>query len=460
MSVHSHSRSGRLDDRSCTRRVEQKEAKRDKGKQKQLQLVNKDKDKNHLLADGLDVWPPLVASSSSTPKAGAPSVSTTALQDPGSGSVSPTSVGGGGGLGRRGSVATVLGTGGGGGERHRNFSTGTNTNTASASSQSGSPVMEKPRSSGRFAMFLSSISHWRPGRYSPALSASSTSLGTGTTLTTPLSGSGTGVAMGRAMPGRGPGGKTMRSEEGLRYQHKKGAALGGGADEGGAGGGAGAMGMMGATALTSERRASSWGQGDQPVEFKGMDLSSYRLNPVCGPNFNGGRTWKEEEREGKGKALSSDGEHGLVSSSSSSSGAAVFIIGSADRNRRPLSMFPTEAATGAAVAVEDSPSASSSLVRAGGVDAASVASGSRGDVESLGPACFDEDSSTIASAFGEHRQEEGEDEEGERPGSYARSCGGGSLHEDGDDFEEDSEDTDEVPVTFSPRKRAAPPVER
>ena len=449
-----HSRSSRRDDRPTQRRVEQKAPKRDKGKQKQRQEpTHKDKDKN--LA--LELWPPKLASSGSTPKVGASSGSTTLLQDPG-GSTSPTLVGG---RVRRSSVATVLG--GVIGDRHRNFSSGTNTNAAS--SQSNSPTTEKPRPSGRFAMFLNSISHWRSGRYSPALSASSTSLGTGT----PLSGLGTAVPVGRAIPGRGPGGKTMRSEEGLRSHHKKGATFpdGGG---GGAVGGVGDTGMIGATALTSERRASSWGQGDQPVEFMGMDLGSYRLNPVCAPN--GGWTRKvegrDDEREGEGGPLSSNEESGLVSSSSSSSAAAVFIIGAAtrDRDRRPLSMFP---------AATESPSAPSSLVRTGGgaVDAASVASGSRGDVESFGPACFDEDSSTIASAFGDGEREghrQGEEGEGEGPGSgggsWKEGSGGGGSHdpsEGGDDFEEeevDSDDTDEVPVTFSPRRRAAQPVER
>ena len=411
VSVH---RRATLEDRRSARRVEQKVPKRDKGKQKQRQDPIKGKN----LADSLDMWPPMVTSSVSTPKGGASSESTSALRDRAglgiaTGSVSPTLVGG---RGRRGSVATLLG--GGGGERNRNFSSGTNTNTAS--SQSNSPVLEKPRSSGKFAMFLNSISHWRHGRYSPALSASSTSLGPGTPL------SATGM---RTIPGRGPGGKTMRSEEGLRYHHKKGASPGGPGECGGG------TGTIGATALTSERRASSWGQGDQPVEFKGMDLGSYRLSPVCVPN--GARTRPKEVG-----ALSADGEPGLVSSSSSSSGAAVFIMGTADR---PLSMFPA-----AAVATE-SPVASSSLA---GVDAASVASGSHGDVESLGPACFDEDSSTIASVFGDvergHRQREG----GESPSEE----GGGSQHasEGGDDFEEeevDSDDTDGVPVTFSPRRR-------
>jgi len=431
-----HRRTRTPEGQPSDRRVEHGAARRDKGKQRQRQdPTNKDKDKDKL-EKSLDVWPPVVATSATTPKGGTSSASTTMLQDPvgvssPTTSLSPTtSVRG---FGRRGSVTTVLG--GVGGDRNRNFSSGTNTNTAS--SQSSSPTMEKSRPSGKLAMFLNSISPWRQGRYSPALSASATSLGT---TGTPLSGTGTGAGV----PGRGPGGKTMRSEEGLRYYHKKGATPGDGGE--GECVGAGVPGIIGATALTNERRASSWGQGDQPVEF--TDLSSYRLNPVRAPNS--GRTRKEEEeREGEGRGpLSSDGEPGFVSSSSSSSGAAVFIVGGANRDWKPLPVFP-------AAAQSESPSASSSLVRAG-VDAASVASGSHGDMEGLGPACFDEDSSTIASAFGDveqgrHRHEE----EGEG--------GGAESHEGTDDFEDeevDSDDTDEVPVTFSPRRRVAPQVER
>lgn len=69
--------------------------------------------------------------------------------------------------------------------------------------------------------------------------------------------------------------------------------------------------------------------------------------------------------------------------------------------------------------------------------------------ERFGPPCFDDDSSTIASAFGE---------DGAWENGSNLSDGEGEGDEEGDDEprDDESDDQDDNAVTFSPRKRQLP----
>jgi hypothetical protein len=145
--------------------------------------------------------------------------------------------------------------------------------------------------------------------------------------------------------------------------------------------------------LTADRRASSWGQGDQPIEFAEI-LSLNSVNDLSDSEMNVGAGGVYNEQ----------------------------IFTPATPSRLP-----------------------------------NVASSSRveptfDEEQRFGPACFDEDSSTIASVFG--------DEEGWENGSNMSEGEGEGEEEEGDDDddddgpgEDDSDDQDDNAVTFSPRKR-------
>jgi hypothetical protein len=132
--------------------------------------------------------------------------------------------------------------------------------------------------------------------------------------------------------------------------------------------------------LTADRRASSWGQGDQPIEFAEV------------LNF---RSIRDERAE---RPLTSAGHSGPQSEQSSPFAP-----------RTPSGLSNVAATSPAKEHLFDQD-------------------------QQFGPAYYDEDSSTIASAYG-------------ADGEWHN---GSDLEEEGDD---DSDDQDEHAVTFSPRRR-------
>ncbi|KAF9463947.1 kinase-like domain-containing protein [Collybia nuda] len=232
-----------------------------------------------------------------------------------------------------------------------------------ASSQS-SPTSDKRRA--RFTLFLNSISHWRPNKYSPHGPSPTDTSGPSST---DVSVRPRTVNYGTQQSSR----VTRRSEEALRMHRTR---------------------ISSSGTLTADRRASSWGQGDQPIEFaEVLSLNSMDL---------------------------SDSEMNI--------GAGGVGAGYPERPFTPRT-----------------PSRLSNMASTPRVESAPD--------ERFGPACFDEDSSTIASAFGEDEPWENgsnmSDGEGEGEGE--------GDEEDGDELgDDDSDDQDDNAVTFSPRKRQPP----
>lgn len=148
--------------------------------------------------------------------------------------------------------------------------------------------------------------------------------------------------------------------------------------------------MSSSGTLTADRRASSWGQGDQPIEFAEiLSLNSMELS-------------ENEMNVGAGGV-------GTVYADRS------FTLRTPSRLSNMASTSPIEAAHD----------------------------------ERFGPPCFDDDSSTIASAFGE---------DGAWENGSNLSDGEGEGDEEGDDEprDDESDDQDDNAVTFSPRKRQLP----
>lgn len=150
--------------------------------------------------------------------------------------------------------------------------------------------------------------------------------------------------------------------------------------------------MSSSGTLTADRRASSWGQGDQPIEFteilslNSMELSENEMNVGAG-------------------------------------GVGTIYPDRSFTPRTP-SRLSNVASTSRIEAVHD---------------------------ERFGPPCFDDDSSTIASAFGE-------DGAWENGSNLSDGEGEGEGDEEGDDEpgDDESDDQDDNAVTFSPRKRQLP----
>ena len=226
-------------------------------------------------------------------------------------------------------------------------------NIPCASSQSSPTASDKPRA--RFGFLFNPILHWRPNKY--------TSQGTSSTNTTTRSSLTDGSIPQRnnSVTQTGRGKVTRRSEEALRHHRYN------PSDDG--------------RGLTADRRASSWGQGDQPAEFAGvLNFQSIRYEP-------------------SNRALRSPGNSGPQSDQSS------FVP------RTPSGLSNVAATSLSQEPVSD-------------------------EVQQFGPVCFDEDSSTIASAY-----EKDED------------WHHGSDLEEEDNGDDDSDDQDENAVTFLSRRR-------
>lgn len=241
--------------------------------------------------------------------------------------------------------------------------------------QQPSPTTSSDKPRARFALFFSGISHWRPNKYSPQGPASpvdtaATSSSNVTLQTQSLAPTTTATKMTHRSAIR-------RSEEALRgYRSQldnQSTSTGGASGQ-----------------FTAARRASSWGQGDQPLEFTDVaslpsagDLTEHIMNVGAGGVSN---------------------DRSFVPRTSSKLTAS------------PITPLSPGAGTGeSAFGDEDG---------------------------EYGPPCFDEDSSTIASALGsveERKWQNGSDyEEGEEEGSQE---GGTSDEHDGG-------------VVFTPRKHA------
>ncbi|GLB40716.1 putative protein tyrosine kinase [Lyophyllum shimeji] len=243
-----------------------------------------------------------------------------------------------------------------------------NTKYHTVSSQSSPIAIDKPRA--RFANIFN-ISHWRPNKFSPP----------GRSPTETASVSIAEVSRRKTNPAARP---LRRSEEALRHYRPKSQVSSG--------------------PLTAERRASSWGQGDQTMEF--AEISSLISS-----------SYEHSEREPN--VVSLNGPY-------------------ADRTFAPRtpSRLSTNVAT-ASPTSEDPPSRRD------------------GDDEEFGPACLDEDSSTIASGDGEWRNgSDLDDDDGDLYNDLVN--GGARSEEDDDDDDDDSEDQEETAVTFSPRRRLQP----
>ena len=230
-------------------------------------------------------------------------------------------------------------------------------NSQFVSSQSSPTPSDKPRA--RFGFLFNPILHWRPNKY--------TSQGTSSTNTTTVSSLTDGSIRKRVDVDIGTqtsrGKVTRRSEEALRHSRYNPSS----GEEGGG--------------LTADRRASSWGQGDQPAEFAGvLNFQSIRHDP-------------------SDRALRSAGQSGPHSDQSS------FVP------RTPSGLSNVAVILPSKEPVFD-------------------------EEQQFGPACFDEDSSTIASAYGK-------DEDWQH---------GSDLEED-DNGDDDSDDQDENAVTFLSRRR-------
>lgn len=222
--------------------------------------------------------------------------------------------------------------------------------TQDESSQLDPTGSDRPRT--RFAFF--SMSHWRPNKYpSQGPSPSQTTAASSVDANLQAQALGPMSHVNRA---------TRRSEEAFRHYRSG----GGGTSHDGP--------------LTAARRASSWGQGDQPAEFAevasmksvGRILNDHDMNVGAGGVSNG-------------RALRIRTSSGAGSSAGSSAQAAPSLSTDED--------------------------------------------------QLYGPACYDEDSSTIASAF-----------DNEDPLDWQT----GSDLEDSDDPEEEDDDG----VVFTPGRRA------
>ncbi|KAF8072231.1 kinase-like domain-containing protein [Lyophyllum atratum] len=232
----------------------------------------------------------------------------------------------------------------------------------SVSSQS-SPI-DKPKA--RFANIFnfSNITHWRPNKFSPA--GPSPTDTPGSTVTQPS----------RRTTTPAPH-SSRRSEEALRYHRPKP--------------------QDPSAPLTADRRASSWGQGDNPVEFaEAISMTSSFSLAERDPN----------------------------------------VALSGPYNDRAFVRTPSRLSTSVATA---SPSSGPNSRE-----------DDEGEERQFGPACFDEDSSTIASAEGAWQN--GSDDEEDDGIEVLHD---GVVFEEDDD-DDDSDDVEENPVTFSPRRRPRP----
>lgn len=219
----------------------------------------------------------------------------------------------------------------------------------SVSSQSSPTTSDKSRT--LFGFLFNPITHWRPNKYSSQVPSPTT-----TTATPSLTAGSTPQRVDSSVRSR----VTRRSEEALRYRRYN------PLDDDGA--------------LTADRRASSWGQGDQPVEFADvLNLQSIR-----------------KERS----------ERAFVGASHS----GVYN----DQSFAPRT--PSRLSNVAATSPPKKPAFE--------------------EEQQFGPAYFDEDSSTIASAYGNDSEWQN-----------------GSELEEEEDGGEDSDDQDEPAVTFMPRRR-------
>jgi SNF1-activating kinase 1 len=242
--------------------------------------------------------------------------------------------------------------------RRRGSTTGLVDPYPNVSSQSSptTTTSDKPRT--RFGFFLNPT-HWRPNKFSSQVPSP-------TTTTAPSSLTDTSIEqhVSRSVQAGGRGKVTRRSEEALRHRQYN------PSDERGG--------------FTSDRRASSWGQGDQPTGFSEvLNFQSIRDERADRPYTSAGHS---------------------VPHSDQSSFAP----------RTPSRLSNVAAASPSKEAVSD-------------------------EEQQFGPACFDEDSSTIASARGTSTSNDGEWQNG--------------SDLEGEEEDDDSDDQDEPAVTFLPRRR-------
>ncbi|KAG5637956.1 hypothetical protein H0H81_002484 [Sphagnurus paluster] len=280
---------------------------------------------------------------------------------------------------RRGSI-TLLTSG-------ASVATSSRYHTISSARPGSSPTDTKPRA--RFANIFNfnSMTHWRPNKYSNSAGAS------------PTDPSGPSSHRAAAAP------PSRRSEEALRKYR---------------GGGAADMSLPNGP-LTADRRASSWGQGDQaPIELAEAAslISSYDFH----------------ER----------------------TAAGVYNAGEKPFAPRTPSRLSTNVAT------SGEPSCENGDV---GRDAEVEQQDAGEEDRKFGPPCFDEDSSTIASADGGWRGGSDDDEDDGEDGVDDICNGLIAFDDDGDEnddggesSDDDDDDQGENAVTFSPRRRP-PPIE-
>ncbi|KAG5644172.1 hypothetical protein DXG03_009013 [Asterophora parasitica] len=317
--------------------------------------------------------------------------------------------------GRRGSVTLLVG------DRNRERGrdgTGRFASVSGQASLGGTVPAGGERPKARFAnlFHFNTITNWRPNKFA---SGSSAAGGASPLDSKPPSSSASTISSVTQRK------RLRRSEEGLRTHHYRLHGLGGPSTVRTNVNNASVGDIAMNAPLTVDRRASSWGQGDQPIEFaEVMSLASsyeYHLE-------------REREREASGV---------------SSGPTAIWIDRDRDRDRfapRTSSRLSTNVALGANGEDEN-------------LEEDSEGDGVGDEERRFGPACIDEDSSTIASADGEWHNglggsEHHDDDDNDSDDDDEESRGEGDDGENDD--ESDDDDQEEHAVTFSPRRRPPP----
>jgi len=301
-------------------------------------------------------------------------------------------------------------------------------------SSSSSPVEKR----ARFASIFQGISSWRPNKYAPQVSTTSTNKQQHVIVASPTEYNGlqssqartfvVGSSSGIVMPNPTP--NTRRSEEALRYYS---ASIGAGVGSTGPpiafedddAANAGAL-------LTAARRASSWGQGDTElaelvsVQSVGQDLNEQEMIVGAG---------------GIAKEGISVPPVGALKSVVEASASASEAVAKAIVNSRRLSVTPLAAAGGG----------SGNGTAAGGTSGGGLDMALREeDIQRYGPPVFD-DSSTIGSVdrYEDDVPDWQRGSELEEDDFYAND----DPPDDDDNASRDSsDDEEEGGVTFSPRK--------
>ncbi|KAG6901447.1 hypothetical protein C0995_011781 [Termitomyces sp. Mi166 len=281
--------------------------------------------------------------------------------------------------------------------------------TSVSTSPTATPTTDKPRA--RFSNFFS-IGHWRPNKFSSAFPPASTSTFTPTSASTTTEATAASSVSASIFTRTNTDGTitvTRRSEEVLRHYpnpHHPNRPHDADMDEG--------------RGMTADRRASSWGQ-----QVGGLSAQSSWdfLRPGAGGGGGGGR-------EGGGGVYY---EHRF-----------------APRTPSRLSMsLGTDEGAGAG---ETSPTSLSTGFTSTPSDEVGAGMQRReSDNDRFGPAYYDEDSSTIASAGEASGSGKGSGSEEDEPGEERRR----RRYEDEDEDEDEDDSDEEHGVVFSPRKRAS-----